>query len=227
MTRLAKLIQSNLAIISLAAAAGLISFMLTATADEEVSRPKPQVAAGYETAIVAGGCFWCVEADFDKLGGVIETVSGYAGGTVENPTYQQVTYGDTGHYEAVQVTYDPSRVSYGEIVEYFWRHVDPTDAGGQFCDRGDSYRTAIFAVTPEQRDIAEMSKTALESAGILPGPVVTPVLDAGTFWPAEDYHQDYHQKNRLRYSYYRNGCGRDARIRDVWKDAAPLSLEES
>lgn len=227
MTRLAKLIQSNLAIISLAATAGVISFMLTATADEEAPRKPASNAANLETAIVAGGCFWCVEADFDKVDGVVETISGYTGGHVENPTYQQVTYDDTGHYEAVQIRYDPERVSYGELVEYFWRHVDPTDAGGQFCDRGASYRTAIFATTPEQRDIAQMSKAELEAAGFLPEPVVTPVLDATSFWPAEDYHQDYYTTNRLRYAYYRNGCGRDARVREIWKNAPPLSADES
>ena len=174
-------------------------------------------AAEQKTAIFAGGCFWCVEADFDKVDGVISTVSGYTGGTTENPTYKQVTYGDTGHYEAVEVTYDPAKVDYRTLVDYFLRHIDPTDAGGQFCDRGDSYRTAIFVATPEERAAAEAAIAEADAA--LEPPVVTPVLDAAKFTDAEDYHQDYYLKNKLNYDYYRWGCGRDARIEEVWKDA--------
>lgn len=220
--------KPQIALIGVAAVAGMMSFIMTATADEEAPRARGQVEAeNLETAIFAGGCFWCVEADFDKVTGVVETVSGYTGGTVSEPTYKQVSYEDTGHYEAVKIVYNSAEVSYSELVEYFWRHVDPTDAGGQFCDRGPSYRTAIFPLSDEQRDTAEMSKAALDASEVLSEPVVTPILDAATFWPAEDYHQDYYQKNRLRYTYYRNGCGRDARIKDVWQNAPDTSADKS
>ncbi len=178
-------------------------------------------AAEPKTAVFAGGCFWCVEADYDKVPGVLDTVSGYTGGTVENPSYKQVTYGDTGHYEAVEVTYDPDRVSYEQLVDIFWRTVDPTDAGGQFCDRGDSYRTAVF-VDEGQRQAAEASKAEAEAA--LGQEIVTPLLEAGTFWPAEDYHQNYYEKNPLQYKYYRWRCGRDARVEELWGDAAHQGL---
>ncbi|MEO1015542.1 MAG: peptide-methionine (S)-S-oxide reductase MsrA [Pseudomonadota bacterium] len=195
------------------AAAAVATFVLAAQADDDLT-PAPS-SSELEEAVFAGGCFWCVEADFDKVPGVRETISGYTGGHLENPKYKDVTRENTGHYEAVRVVYDPAEVSYSELVEYFWRHVDPTDAGGQFCDRGDSYRTAIFA-TPDQRDTAEASKAALEASGVLSNPVVTPVLDAATFWEAEAYHQNYYRKNRLRYRYYRSACGRDARVKEVW-----------
>lgn len=171
-------------------------------------------AADTRTAIFAGGCFWCVEADFDKVDGVLETVSGYSGGHTENPTYKQVTYGNTGHYEVVRVAYDPDTVDYATLVDYFLRHVDPTDAGGQFCDRGDSYRTAIFVADDAERAAAE---AAIAAAGDTIGaPIVTPVLDASTFTAAEDYHQDYYAKNPQKYNYYRFACGRDNRIEEVW-----------
>lgn len=167
-----------------------------------------------ETAIFAGGCFWCVEADFDKVDGVKETVSGYTGGHTENPTYKQVSHGGTGHYEAVRVVYDPAKVDYATLVDYFLRHVDPTDDGGQFCDRGDSYRTAIFVASPQERATAE---AAIEKAGETIGAeIVTPVLDASTFTDAEGYHQNYYVKNPQRYNYYRWACGRDERIEKVW-----------
>lgn len=173
------------------------------------------------TAVFAGGCFWCVEADFDKVDGVIRTTSGYAGGHVDNPSYKQVTAGGTGHYEVVEVEYDPLVVSYADLVEYFWRHVDPTDPGGQFCDRGHSYQTAIFVATSEERQTAEGSRATLEQAGVLGDPVVTPILDNKGFWPAEGYHQDYYKKNPLRYRLYRSGCERDATINKVWSNAPP------
>lgn len=179
-------------------------------------------AAEPETAVFAGGCFWCVEADYDKVPGVLDTVSGFTGGTVENPSYEQVTYGDTGHYEAVRITYDPDRVSYEELVNIFWRTVDPTDAGGQFCDRGDSYRTAVFVADKAQRQAAEASLA--EAEGALGQEIVTPVLEAGAFWPAEDYHQDYYEKNALQYKYYRWSCGRDDRVEELWGDAARQGL---
>ena len=165
-------------------------------------------------AIFAGGCFWCTEADFEKVPGVISAVSGYTGGTLKNPTYEQVSGGGTGHYEAVRVTYDPARVSYEQLTDYFFRTVDPTDAGGQFCDRGDSYRTAIFVAGPEQRRIAEAEKAEADAA--LDRPVVTPVLPAARFYEAEEYHQDYYRKNDLKYRFYRTRCGRDARLQELW-----------
>lgn len=178
-------------------------------------------ASDTRTAVFAGGCFWCVEADFDKVDGVLSTVSGYTGGRTENPTYKDVSFGNTGHYEAVEVTYDADVVDYRTLVDFLLRHVDPTDADGQFCDRGDSYRTAIFADGPEQRAAAEAAVAAANEA--LDGKVVTEVLDRGPFYAAEDYHQDYYLKNPLQYRYYRYGCGRDARIDEVWKDAKPAS----
>ena len=200
--------------ISAAIIAGTIAFLSTASADEPF--PIDAKPINVEEAIFAGGCFWCVESDFDKVEGVVDTISGYTGGTVPNPTYKQVSKETTGHYEAVKVIYDPEVVSYSELVEYFWRHVDPTDAGGQFCDRGHSYQTAIFAKPGQERVIAEASKAALEESGVLADPIVTPILDADTFWRAEEYHQDYYTKNPLRYNYYRRSCGRDKRVKEVW-----------
>ena len=185
-------------------------------------QPQPEATeapADIATLVVAGGCFWCVEADFDKVEGVFSTTSGYSGGHLDNPTYKQVVREDTGHYEVVEIAYDPTIVGFGELIEYFWRHVDPTDAGGQFCDRGDSYRTAIFVSSAEERAIAEASRSALNDAGVLPGDIVTPVLDLDKFWPAEGYHQDYYEKNPIRYRYYRQSCGRDKRVAQVWAGA--------
>ncbi|NKC11896.1 MAG: peptide-methionine (S)-S-oxide reductase MsrA [Gammaproteobacteria bacterium] len=173
-----------------------------------------------DIATFAGGCFWCVEADFDHVPGVKKTISGYTGGKTENPTYDDVTYGDTGHFEAVQIHFDPSKVSYAELLEVFWRSVDPTDAGGQFCDRGSSYRTAIFAHSQEQLEAANKSKTGLEKTATLKQPIVTPILKAGTFYTAEEYHQNYYTKSPLRYRFYRYSCGRDARIEELWGQEA-------
>jgi len=173
---------------------------------------------GAAEAVFAGGCFWCIEHDFEDLPGVIEAVSGYTGGALQNPTYQDVITETTGHYEAVRVVYDPQIVSYEALLGYFWRRVDPTDAGGQFCDRGPSYRTAIF-VTETQRAAAEASRAALEASAVLPGPVMTTVLPLEVFWVAEDYHQDYAKKNPVRYRFYRTSCGRDARVAAVWANA--------
>lgn len=167
-------------------------------------------------ATFAGGCFWCMEPPFDALAGVTSTTSGFMGGHVANPTYRQVVAGGTGHYEVVQVRFDPAQVSYERLLEVFWVNVDPLDAGGQFCDRGDMYRTAIFAHDPGQREAAEASKARLIESRRLPGTIVTPVLDAGPFTAAEEYHQDYYRKNPLRYRLYRSGCGRDARLTALW-----------
>lgn len=170
-----------------------------------------------KSVILAGGCFWCVESDFDKVEGVVSTTSGYSGGHLDNPTYKQVSKENTGHYEVVRIEYDPHIVSFDELITYYWRHVDPTDGGGQFCDRGDSYRTAIFVNNEEERDIAETSKKEVTDSEVLDDPIVTPILSASTFWPAENYHQDYYQKNPIRYKYYRTSCGRDKSVKQVWK----------
>jgi peptide-methionine (S)-S-oxide reductase len=174
----------------------------------------PAARPATETAIFAGGCFWCVEHDLQAVPGVIDAVSGYTGGKLANPNYQEVVTETTGHFEAVKVTYDPARISYRQLVDRFFRLIDPTDAGGQFCDRGPSYSSAIFAA-PTQTADAEAARA--EVARLLRKPVATTILPAQTFWPAEDYHQDYAEKNRARYTFYRTGCGRDARVRSVWK----------
>lgn len=181
-----------------------------------------QTAAAPSTAkaIFAGGCFWCVEADFDKIEGVVSTTSGYIGGDVANPTYEQVSGKRTGHAEAVEVVYDPRKVSYERLVEYFWRTIDPTVKDRQFCDVGSPYRTAIFAVDGEQLRVAQASRARLERTKPFKGPLVTEIVMAGPFYPAEEYHQDYYTKNPLRYAYYRNGCGREARLNELWGSQA-------
>jgi peptide-methionine (S)-S-oxide reductase len=175
-----------------------------------------QGTAPRAVATFAGGCFWCMEPPFDKLPGVIATTSGYTGGKTENPTYEQVSGGRTGHAEAVQVLYDPTKVTYAQLLDVFWRNIDPHDAGGQFCDRGDQYRTAIFVHDEGQRKLAEESKRALEASGKLKKPIVTEIVAATKFYPAEEYHQDYYKKNPFRYKFYRTNCGRDARLKQVW-----------
>jgi peptide-methionine (S)-S-oxide reductase len=174
----------------------------------------PSAAAERATAIFAGGCFWCVEADFDKVPGVISTVSGYTGGKVDNPTYQQVSAGGTGHAEAVEVVYDPAKVSYAQLLDYFWRHVDPTVKDRQFCDGGNQYRTAIFVGNDEERKLAEASKQKV--AKELNTTIYTEIAKAGAFYKAEDYHQDYYEKNPAKYKFYRWSCGRDQRLEQVW-----------
>ncbi len=176
--------------------------------------------AAEETAILAGGCFWCVESDYDHVPGVISTTSGYIGGELPNPTYKAVSAGGTGHIEAVKIVFDPEKTSYSDILDVFWRSVDPTDEGGQFCDRGESYKTAIFATTDAQKETAQSSKAALNGSGILKKPIVTEIRTAPEFYPAEDYHQDYYNKNPIRYKFYRFSCGRDARIEELWGDQA-------
>ncbi|WP_207482224.1 peptide-methionine (S)-S-oxide reductase MsrA [Arenibaculum pallidiluteum] len=179
-----------------------------------------QEAPRTETAILAGGCFWCVESDFDKVPGVLETVSGFAGGHVANPTYRQVTAGGTGHREVVRVTFDPARVSFTQLVSYFWRTIDPVDGGGQFCDRGESYTTAIYATTPAQLEQAQASKAEIERRLGRKIETVVAALDAKEFFPAEAYHQNYHETHSLKYAYYRYACGRDARLEKLWGPAA-------
>ena len=183
----------------------------------------PTHAGRLETAIFAGGCFWCTEADFDKVSGVVSTVSGYIGGSVDEPTYEQVTTGSTGHYEAVKVSYDPERVTYEELVDHYFRTIDPTDPSGQFCDKGPSYRTAIFVDDANERQTAENEIATIDQSGVLPGPVVTKVIDASTFWPAEDYHQDYYRTNPVRYKFYREGCRRDKKLTQLWGEEAAIN----
>jgi len=170
------------------------------------------------TAVFAGGCFWCTESDFEKVDGVIDAISGYTGGHVKNPSYNQVSAGGTGHLESVKVIYDPSKVSYEQLLDYFWRHVDPTDPGGQFVDRGSQYRSAIFYANETQKRLAEKSKQQLEASGKFNKPIVTEILPLGKFYPAEDYHQDYYKKNPIRYHYYRYGSGRDQFLKKTWGD---------
>ena len=190
-------------------------------------------AAGTERAYFAGGCFWCVDADFEKLAGVKEVITGFTGGNVENPTYKQVTRGDTGHYEAVEIQYDPSKVSYESLLHSFFRSVDPTDPHGQFCDRGASYRTAIFVTNAKERAAAEAAKA--EAQKELGRKIVTPILDASTFYAAEAYHQDYYKGSSIvltrrgpksqssAYKFYRESCGRDRRVRQLWGSDAPFA----
>jgi peptide methionine sulfoxide reductase msrA/msrB len=179
-----------------------------------------------KAATFAGGCFWCTEADFEKIPGVVKVISGYTGGGKDNPTYEEVSAGKTGHVEAVQVYYDPAAVSYEQLLDAFWRHVDPTDGGGQFVDRGAQYRSAVFFHDDGQRRAAEKSKEALNGSGRFKKPVTTEILPLGRFYAAEDYHQDYYRKNPLRYKYYRHGSGRDQFLEKVWGGGeAPLPAE--
>lgn len=181
-------------------------------------------AAEPQVAIFAGGCFWCVESDFDKVDGVLSTVSGYIGGTTDNPTYYDHTAAN--HREAVRIEFDPDRVGYEQLLSAFFRSVDPTDARGQFCDRGHSYTTAVYAVDADQLAAAERAKADAQAA-LGDRPVVTEIVAAPTFWPAEDYHQDYYVKNPLRYKYYRSACGRDGRVEEVWGEAAHQGIKGS
>jgi len=175
-------------------------------------------SAETKTAIFAGGCFWCIEADFEKLDGVIAVESGYTAGHLANPTYQQVSAGGTGHAEAVRVSYDAAKVSYDKLLDYFWRHIDPTVKDRQFCDAGSQYRSGIYFQNQEEEKLARQSLAVLEKSGRF-ARIHTEIEKAGTFYPAEDYHQDYYKKNPLRYHYYRTGCGRDARVKAVWGEA--------
>ena len=203
----------------LAALAAILAF---GTASAQTATPPPKSMAGPRIAVAtfAGGCFWCMEPPFDKLDGVISTISGYTGGTVPGPTYEQVSAGRTGHTEAVQVTYDPSRIAYEKLLDVFWHNIDPTVKDRQFCDIGSQYRSGIFVHDAEQRRLAEASKAALERSKPFKGAVVTGIVDAGAFYPAEEYHQDYYLKNPIRYRHYRSGCGRDTRLKELWGERA-------
>jgi len=179
----------------------------------------PAAPPGSAVATFAGGCFWCMEQPFDKLDGVLATTSGYTGGAKSNPTYEEVSSGGTGHTEAVQVLYDPKRVTYEKLLDVFWHNIDPTVKDRQFCDVGSQYRTAIFFHNDDQRRAAEAAKAALEKTKPFKETIVTPVVMATAFWPAEEYHQDYYLRNPVRYTYYRTGCGRDARLKQLWGSA--------
>jgi peptide-methionine (S)-S-oxide reductase len=176
-------------------------------------KPPP---AGLEAAIFAGGCFWCMEPPFDALPGVVSTTSGYTGGRTRNPQYMDVSAGGTGHAEAVRIVFDPARVSYAKLLEVFWHNIDPTVRDRQFCDSGTQYRTGIFTLSPEQKRLAEESRAQLEKTKPFKAPIVTEIIPATEFWAAEEYHQDYYKKNPVRYKFYRSGCGRDARLEELW-----------
>lgn len=190
----------------------------TASAETKKTVTPPQGKP--EKAVFAGGCFWCMEAPFDRLPGVVSVTSGYIGGNKKNPTYKEVSSGGTGHAEAVQIVYDPAKISYEKLLTVFWHNIDPTVKDRQFCDSGDQYRSAIFYTTEEQQRSALQSKKALEKNKPFREPIVTEIVQAGEFYPAEDYHQHYYKKNPIRYKYYRNSCGRDQRLKELWGNAA-------
>lgn len=185
----------------------------TAAETDTVDAKQPDNLA---TAIFAGGCFWCEEAVFDSAPGVVSVTSGYTGGTKANPTYEEVSGGGTEHAESVRVVFDPATISCEKLLDLFWHNIDPLTANAQFCDRGNQYRAAIFYVDETQKRLAEASKAALEKSGRFNKPIMTEIVPASTFWPAEEYHQKYHLKNPLRYKYYRYGCGRDRRLEELW-----------
>ncbi len=190
-----------------------LGFLILGMAPEAQEPPEaPELA----TATFAGGCFWCMEPPYDKLDGVVSTTSGYTGGHLDNPSYEQVSSGGTGHTEAVEVVYDPAKVSYEKLLAVFWVNIDPTDAKGQFCDRGSQYRSGIFYHSDEQRHLAEASKKKIEASGRLPKTVVTEVTEATAFYRAEEYHQDYYQRHAFRYKLYRRGCRRDHILEKLW-----------
>lgn len=190
-----------------------IAALVLAAPGLATAQAKPKTGA---KAIFAGGCFWCMEEAFDKVPGVISTTSGYIGGQVKNPTYEQVSTGQTGHAEAVQVEYDPAKTSYEKLVQIFWRNVDPTQRDAQFCDHGSQYRSAIFYQDDEQKRIADTSRAALQKSKPFRGEIVTEITKATEFYPAEAYHQDFHLKSPVRYKFYKTGCGREARLQQLW-----------
>lgn len=179
-----------------------------------------EASANSQTAILAGGCFWCIESDFEGVKGVTNVISGYTGGTTVHPTYHEVTFGGTGHYEAVKITFNPSVISYDKILHLFWRSIDPTDRGGQFCDRGHSYKSAIFYQNDNQKKQATVSKAMLQEKNVLGKKIVTPILKAKRFWPSEKYHQDYYKKSPIKYKFYRSRCGRDKTVKKLWGNQA-------
>jgi peptide methionine sulfoxide reductase msrA/msrB len=225
--------MSRWGVVALVAAAG-IGFlawqmggsMSATTGEAEMSEPITS-QEGTREAIFAGGCFWCIEAAFELMPGVLEAISGYTGGHVENPTYEQVITGTTGHFEAVLVLYDPEKISYEDLLEQFWRSIDPTDSGGQFSDRGSQYYTAIFYLNQEQRELAETSKRALVESGVFDKPIVTPILPAQTFYPAEGYHQNYYETYLAQYKAYSVGSGREGFLEETWDGHEDVSLTDA
>jgi len=195
---------------------GLLLGTALSAASAGDAAPGEAHGGGLAAATFAGGCFWCMEPPYDKLEGVVSTTVGYTGGAQPDPTYEQVARGATGHAEAVRVVYDPDRIGYSKLLEVFWRNIDPLDPGGQFCDRGAQYRTAIFYHDPEQERLARASKRELEASGRFEQPIVTEIEPAREFYPAEDYHQDYYRKRSWRYKFYRFACGRDGRLAELW-----------
>jgi peptide-methionine (S)-S-oxide reductase len=185
------------------------------------SMPPAKAASGNSAiATFAGGCFWCMQPPYDALEGVIKTTAGYTGGTKTDPTYEEVSSGTTGHAEAVEVVYDPAKVTYEKLLDVFWHNIDPLTKNAQFCDHGTQYRTAIFYHGDEQKQAAEASKAKIEASGVLKGPIVTQIVAAGVFYPAEDYHQEFYTKSSVQYKFYRYNCGRDARLQQIWGAAA-------
>jgi peptide-methionine (S)-S-oxide reductase len=204
--------KKTLAILATLTALGILAGAFAAS-DRPAAAQAPR--KGLAKATFAGGCFWCMEPPYDKLPGVVSTTSGYTGGTKKNPSYEEVSAGGTGHAEAVQVVYDPSKVSYARLLDVFWHNVDPLTANAQFCDHGNQYRTAIFVHDAEQKRLAEESKAQVQKK-FVERKVVTEIVAASTFYPAEEYHQDYYEKNPIRYKFYRTSCGRDARLEELW-----------
>jgi peptide-methionine (S)-S-oxide reductase len=199
------------------AAAGLFAWLCAAAM---TAAPPARAADGSAIATFAGGCFWCMQPPYDGLEGVIKTTVGYTGGTKANPSYEEVSSGSTGHAESVEVVYDPAKVSYAKLLDIFWHNIDPLTKNAQFCDHGTQYRTAIFYHDEEQKEAAEASKAKIEASGELKGPIVTQIVAAGPFYPAEDYHQEFYKKSSVQYKFYRYNCGRDARLEAIWGAAA-------
>jgi len=224
-------VKTMKAMLFILAMAALALFLVTGWRSDAgqsgIKKDVAQEGISYRKATFAGGCFWCTEADFEKLAGVVKVISGYAGGQKENPTYEEVSSGKTGHVEAVQVYYDPTKVTYEELLEYFWKHIDPTDRGGQFVDRGPQYRSVIFYNDKEQRQMAENSKEALAESGRFNKPIATEIVKLAKFFEAEEYHQDYYKKHPLKYKYYRYGSGRDQFLEKAWgKEMGTIKKKE-
>lgn len=217
----------KIAIITILALAALFAgFGQVMSKDKTMDKPMgAKKSENTRSVVFAGGCFWCTEADFEKVDGVVEAISGYTGGQLENPTYKQVSKGGSGHLEAIKVIYDPQKINFNTLLDIFWRKVNPTDGGGQFVDRGDQYRSAIFYANENERRMAEASKEKLAASGIFDKPIATEILPLGVFYPAEDYHQDYYKKNPVRYKWYRSGSGRDQFLKKVWADR-PMKMKE-
>jgi peptide-methionine (S)-S-oxide reductase len=201
-----------------AAVATAVAFSVLANGRDKARAPLPPASAATAVAIFAGGCFWCMEGPFEKQDGVWSVTSGFTGGRVPDPTYDQVSAGGTGHAEAVRIVYDPKKIDFARLLQVFWHNIDPFSANGQFCDRGSQYRSAVFYLDGEQKRLAEDSKKALEAR--FGRPVVTEIVPSSTFYAAEEYHQDFYKKSPLRYRMYREGCGRDRRLREIWGNEA-------